>query len=83
MQSKAYYKGRTEDFVIFVEDITAVQNWRKDHTLPLAQVMVMGGKYLPHISRCLLSFIHVHYPSSGNIYQPNNENPGGARKAIC
>jgi hypothetical protein len=38
-QSKVYYKGRTEDFVIFVADITAVQNWKKDHTLPLAQVM--------------------------------------------
>lgn len=43
----------------------------------------MGGKYLLHISRYLLSFIHVHYPSSGNIYQPNNESPRGARKAIC
>jgi hypothetical protein len=38
-QSKVYYKGRAEDFVIFVADITAVENWRKDHTLPLAQVM--------------------------------------------
>jgi hypothetical protein len=38
-QSKVYYKGQTEDFVIFVGDITAVQNWKKDHTLPLAQVM--------------------------------------------
>ncbi|KAJ6016411.1 ribosome maturation protein [Penicillium herquei] len=38
-QSKVYYKGRTEDFVIFVTDITAVQNWRKYRTLPLAQVM--------------------------------------------
>jgi hypothetical protein len=40
----------------------------------------MGGKYLLHISRCLLSFIHVHYPSSGNIYQPNNESPRGTRQ---
>jgi hypothetical protein len=38
-QSKVYYKGRTEDFVIFVADITAVQNWKKNHTLPLSQVM--------------------------------------------
>ncbi|KAJ5152480.1 Major facilitator superfamily domain general substrate transporter [Penicillium capsulatum] len=38
-QSKVYYKGRTEDFVIFVADITAVQNRKKYHTLPLAQVM--------------------------------------------
>ncbi|KAA8645041.1 SBDS family protein [Aspergillus tanneri] len=37
-QSKVFYKGRTEDFVIFV-DATAVQNWRSDHSTPLAQVL--------------------------------------------
>lgn len=39
----------------------------------------MGGRYLLHISRCLLSFIHVHYPSSGNIYRPSNESPLDSR----
>jgi hypothetical protein len=38
-QSKVYYKGRTEDFVVFVADINAAQNWKKDHSIPLAQVM--------------------------------------------
>jgi hypothetical protein len=38
-QSKVLYKGRSEDFVIFVADINATQNWRKDHSIPLAQVM--------------------------------------------
>ncbi|KAJ6070754.1 ribosome maturation protein [Penicillium canescens] len=38
-QSKVFYKGRSEDFVIFVADTTAMQNWRKDHSIPLAQVM--------------------------------------------
>ncbi|KAL6239474.1 hypothetical protein BDW75DRAFT_198291 [Aspergillus navahoensis] len=39
IQSKVFYKGRTEDFVIMVEDATAVQKWRKDHSIPLAQVL--------------------------------------------
>jgi len=38
-QSKVFYKGRTEDFVIMVEDATAVQEWRKNHSIPLAQVL--------------------------------------------
>ncbi|KAE8307115.1 hypothetical protein RU639_013823 [Aspergillus parasiticus] len=38
-QSKVFYKGPTEDFVIMVEDVTAVQNWRRDHSVPLAQVL--------------------------------------------
>jgi hypothetical protein len=38
-QCKVFYKGRNEDFVIFVEDIAVVQNWKKDRSTPLAQVM--------------------------------------------
>ncbi|CBF76121.1 SBDS family protein [Aspergillus nidulans FGSC A4] len=39
LQSKVFYKGRTEDFVIMVEDAAAVQKWRGDHSIPLAQVL--------------------------------------------
>ncbi|RDK41068.1 DUF1960-domain-containing protein [Aspergillus phoenicis ATCC 13157] len=38
-QSKVFYKGRTEDFVIMVEDATAVREWRRDNSTPLAQVL--------------------------------------------
>ncbi|KAB8078495.1 DUF1960-domain-containing protein [Aspergillus leporis] len=38
-QSKVIYKGQTEDFVIMVEDTAAVQSWRRDHSIPLAQVL--------------------------------------------
>ena len=38
-QSKVYYKVRAEDFVIFAADIITVQNWKQDHSIPLAQVM--------------------------------------------
>ncbi|KAL5365851.1 DUF1960-domain-containing protein [Aspergillus floccosus] len=39
MQAKVFYKGRTEDFVIMVEDATAVREWRRDHSTPLAHVL--------------------------------------------
>ncbi|KAJ5453735.1 ribosome maturation protein [Penicillium daleae] len=72
MQSKAYYKGRTEDFVIFVEDITAVQNWRKDHTLPLAQVMDGWKIFTSHQT------LEAHARLSANgILQPCRHGPQG------
>jgi hypothetical protein len=36
---KVLYKGRPEDFVILVADVTGMDKWRKDHSIPLAQVM--------------------------------------------
>jgi hypothetical protein len=41
--TKVIYKGNTDDFVIFVDDVAAAQNWRKDRSIPLAQV-VSGWK---------------------------------------
>lgn len=38
-QTKVIYKGQTQDFVIMVEDTAAVQSWRRDHSIPLAQVL--------------------------------------------
>ncbi|KAF2458253.1 putative RNA binding protein [Lineolata rhizophorae] len=42
-QTKVHFKGKEEDFVIFVDDAKAVQDWRKDRSIPLAQV-VSGWK---------------------------------------
>ncbi|KAI1911735.1 hypothetical protein LOZ53_006173 [Ophidiomyces ophidiicola] len=36
---KVFYKGDHDDFVVFVEDVAAVQNWRKDRSIPLSQVV--------------------------------------------
>lgn len=38
-QSRVFYKGKVDDFVIFVDDAQALNNWRKDRTIPLAQVL--------------------------------------------
>lgn len=38
-QAKVHYQGKDEDFVIFVDDVQAVQNWKDDRSIPLAQVV--------------------------------------------
>lgn len=44
-QTKVHYKGKAEDFIIFVDSSEAVQEWKKDSSVPLAQV-VSGFKIL-------------------------------------
>ncbi|KAL6708807.1 hypothetical protein ACN47E_002214 [Coniothyrium glycines] len=45
-QVKVFYKGSNGDqFVIFVESEEAVQNWKKDPSIPLSEV-VAGWKIL-------------------------------------
>ncbi|MCJ1362322.1 hypothetical protein MMC16_001425 [Acarospora aff. strigata] len=39
VQSKVHYQGKEEDFVIFVDEPAAVQNWKNDKSIPLAQVV--------------------------------------------
>lgn len=38
-QSKVHYQGKEEDYVIFVEDVKAVQDWKNDRSIPLAHVV--------------------------------------------
>ena len=38
-QTKVHLKGKDEDFVIFVDSKEAVQEWKKDRSVPLAQVV--------------------------------------------
>ncbi|KAL8713209.1 MAG: hypothetical protein Q9220_002730 [cf. Caloplaca sp. 1 TL-2023] len=38
-QSKVHYQGKDEDFVIMVDDVKSVQDWKNDRSIPLAQVV--------------------------------------------
>ncbi|GAB7366161.1 hypothetical protein MBLNU230_g7723t1 [Neophaeotheca triangularis] len=42
-QTKVHHKGNTEDFIVFVESAAELEAWKKDKTVPLAQV-VSGWK---------------------------------------
>ncbi|CAI7678546.1 unnamed protein product [Penicillium pancosmium] len=37
--SKVFYKGKSEDFVVFVDDLEILKKWRNDRSIPLADVV--------------------------------------------
>lgn len=46
--SKVFYKGQYDDFIIFVDDLQAVKNWKKDKSIPLAQVVSGWRVFVTH-----------------------------------
>ena len=38
-QTKVLFKGKDEDFIIFVDNAAAVKKWKGDRSIPLAQVV--------------------------------------------
>ncbi|ERF68806.1 hypothetical protein EPUS_06250 [Endocarpon pusillum Z07020] len=38
-QSKVVFHGASDSFIVFVESPEAVKDWKKDRSIPLAQVM--------------------------------------------
>ena len=36
--TKVFYKGQDEDFIVFVDSAEDLEKWKKDSSIPLAQV---------------------------------------------
>ncbi|KAK7541218.1 ribosome maturation protein [Phyllosticta citribraziliensis] len=47
-QTKVHYQGKEEDFIIFVDDVEAVQKWKNDKSVPLAQVVSGWKVFVTH-----------------------------------
>jgi hypothetical protein len=47
-QTKVHYKGKDEDFVIFVDDVKSAKGWKTDKTIPLAQVVSAFKIFVTH-----------------------------------
>lgn len=47
-QVKVHYKGKSDDFVIFVESAEAVKQWKGDSSIPLAQVVNGWKVFVTH-----------------------------------
>lgn len=37
--NKIFYKGRSDDFIVFVEDAATLKNWKNDSSIPLSDVI--------------------------------------------
>lgn len=47
-QTKVHYKGNEDDFIVFVDSAKAVQDWKCDKTVPLAQVVSGWKVFVTH-----------------------------------
>ncbi|KAH9826327.1 putative RNA binding protein [Teratosphaeria destructans] len=47
-QTKVHYKGSNDDFVILVDSTKAVQDWKNDSSIPLAQVVSGWKVFVTH-----------------------------------
>lgn len=37
--TKIFYKGSSEDFIVFVDDVKILEQWRQDRSISLANVL--------------------------------------------
>ncbi|KAJ5961497.1 RNA binding protein [Penicillium viridicatum] len=37
--SKIFYKGSSDDFIVFVDDLEILQKWKSDRSVPLTEVL--------------------------------------------
>ena len=47
-QSKVHFAGKSEDFVVLVDDAEAVEKWKNDRSTPLAQVVSGFKIFITH-----------------------------------
>ena len=47
-QTKVHYKGKDDDYIVFADSAEAVQEWKKDSSVPLAQVVSGWKVFITH-----------------------------------
>ncbi|KAH7138420.1 putative RNA binding protein [Dendryphion nanum] len=48
VQTKVHYQGETDDFIIFIESAEELEKWKKDSSIPLAQVVSGWKVFVTH-----------------------------------
>lgn len=47
-QIRVHFKGDSDDFIVFAESVQAVEDWKKDRSIPLAQVVDSFKVFVTH-----------------------------------
>lgn len=47
-KSKIHYKGKTDDFLVFVDDVDTYKKWQSDKSIPLAHFISSFKIFLTH-----------------------------------
>ncbi|KAJ5823647.1 hypothetical protein N7447_005987 [Penicillium robsamsonii] len=46
--SKIFYKGSSDDFIVFVDDLEILKKWKTDRSIPLTEVLNGWKIFLTH-----------------------------------
>jgi len=47
-QTKVHFKGQEDDFIVFVDDSSALKRWKEDKSTPLAQIVGSFKIFVSH-----------------------------------
>ncbi len=56
-QCKVHYPGKEDDFIVYVDSAEALNNWKKDRSIPLAQVVNGFSIFVTHKYSPLIAII--------------------------
>jgi hypothetical protein len=47
-QTKVHFKGKEDDFIVFVEDANALNDWKGAKSIPLTQIVASFKIFISH-----------------------------------
>jgi hypothetical protein len=47
-QTKVHYKGKEDDFIVFIDDAKQLKEWKSDKSIPLAQFVGSFKVFVSH-----------------------------------
>jgi len=79
-ETKVHYKGKDEDFIVFVDDVQALRDWKSDKSIPLAHVVQAFKIFVTHKHGAQGTFDGASKATLENEFGTSNEDD--AIKAI-
>jgi len=67
-QTKVHFKGKEDDFIIFVDDAKSARNWRMNKSVPLERVVSAFQIFVTH--KLVLVFILINLSWSAPRLSP-------------
>jgi hypothetical protein len=72
-QTKVHFKGKEDDFIIFVDDAKSARNWRMNKSVPLERVVSAFQIFVTH--KLVLVFILINLSWSAPRLSPPRLSP--------
>ncbi|KAJ5087014.1 RNA binding protein [Penicillium alfredii] len=71
--SKIFYKGRSDDFIVFVDDLEILHKWKNDRSIPLSEVLNGWKIFVTHSHGAQGVLDTASKASLNNEFGTNNE----------